>query len=220
MMRIRADLRRWIQYGTIAPGDLLDEHALAARLGVRRTPVREAILLLAGEGLVVLHPDGGFRAAPMTGEEGRDLLRLLGELESRAVFRAAPYRAVGLARLEELDAASLTTETAAERLAMDRRWHHHLLPAHRIGRLCRREIDRLEVRAERYQLALLADGESGRYLVDPVLEHRAIVDDLLDDRLTRAAARLEAHWLGTAAAVASRWPPSGSGALGTGPARA
>jgi DNA-binding GntR family transcriptional regulator len=215
LARIRASLRRWLHDGTLAPGENLDERRLARRLEVSRTPVREAILLLAGEGLVVPRADGGYRAAPMSGDEAADLFRLLGEIESRALFRAAPYGALGLARLEELDAARVTAQTAAERLAMDRRWHHHLLPAHRIGDVCRAELDRLEVRAARYQLALLSGADDDHALVEPVLEHRAMVDDLFSDRVARAAVRLERHWLSGAAAAAERWPSSGprSGAI-------
>lgn len=210
LARIRMALRRWIQEGVLAPEQPLDERELARRLGVSRTPVREAILLLAGEGLVTPRPDGGYRAAPLTLEDARDLFRLLGELESRALFRAAPYGALGLARLEELDAARMTAATPSGRLAMDRRWHHHLLPAHRIGGVFREELNRLETRLARYQLALLGV-EDRELLVAPVLEHRAIVDDLLADRVCRAAARLERHWLGGAEAAASLWGPEGSG---------
>jgi DNA-binding GntR family transcriptional regulator len=211
LARIRASLRRWLQDGTLAPGQNLDERKLARRLEVSRTPVREAILLLAGEGLVVPRADGGYRAAPMSGGEAADLFRLLGEIESRAVFRAAPFGALGLARLEELDAARVAATTPAERLAMDRRWHHHLLPAHRIGQVCRAELDRLEGMAARYQLVLLAGTDDDRVLVEPVLEHRAMVDDLLADRVARAAVRLERHWLTGAAAAVARWPTSDPG---------
>lgn len=50
---------------TLVPGEDLDEATLVGRLGVSRTPVREALVRLAAEGLVQLVPNRGARVAPM-----------------------------------------------------------------------------------------------------------------------------------------------------------
>lgn len=211
--RIRRQLRGWIDDGTLTSGAPLDERALARKLGTSRTPVREALLLLAVEGLVVPRPHGGFSAAPMTRQEGEDLFHLMGHLERRALLRSGRPGALVLARLEELDAARLIAPDPVSRLATDRRWHHHLLPARRIGPVSRRELNRLEARAARYQLAFLTDGP---HLLGPVEEHRAIVDALLDDRVGTAAKMLEDHWLG--AVAAAPWSrPDGGGTAAEGP---
>ena len=47
--------------GTLKPGLRLDEVSLAAQHGVSRTPVREAMKRLHAEGLLVVHPEGGFQ---------------------------------------------------------------------------------------------------------------------------------------------------------------
>src|SRR5262252_4091467 len=54
-------LRERILGGEYAPGERLGEVELAAKLGVSRTPVREALRLLAAEGLVELTPNKGAR---------------------------------------------------------------------------------------------------------------------------------------------------------------
>ena len=51
-VRLAARLRDLITQGTIAPGTRINEVALCAKLGVSRTPLREAVRMLAGEGLV------------------------------------------------------------------------------------------------------------------------------------------------------------------------
>lgn len=61
-------LRDAIVHGEFEPGERLLEVALAKRLGVSRTPVREAIRMLELEGLVVMVPRKGAEVARITGE--------------------------------------------------------------------------------------------------------------------------------------------------------
>ncbi|MDE2913350.1 MAG: GntR family transcriptional regulator [Paracoccaceae bacterium] len=81
-------LREDILWLRIAPGSALDELALAERFEVSRTPIREALLLLAGEGFVHFLPNRTTIVAPMTmsnAGEYHDTLLIL----SRAVARSA-----------------------------------------------------------------------------------------------------------------------------------
>jgi DNA-binding GntR family transcriptional regulator len=58
-------LRNRIQSSDLAPGEKINERALADWLGVSRTPIREAIRRLAGEGLIHVIPNVGTRVAPV-----------------------------------------------------------------------------------------------------------------------------------------------------------
>ena len=77
-------LRDLIVRGELAPGSRLNERVLTARLGVSRTPLREAIKLLATEGLVDLLPNRGAVVAPIDPARIAETLAVMGALESLA----------------------------------------------------------------------------------------------------------------------------------------
>jgi DNA-binding GntR family transcriptional regulator len=77
-------LRDMIVDGSLAPGEHLNERALCERFGVSRTPLREAVLILAREGLVEIMPRRGSRVAVLGIEQVRDIIELLGGLEAMA----------------------------------------------------------------------------------------------------------------------------------------
>ena len=78
---IRQKLEDQINSGELLPGDALDERDLAARFGVSRTPVREAIAQLSAQGLVTSAPRQGVLVARMSIKELLALFELLAELE-------------------------------------------------------------------------------------------------------------------------------------------
>lgn len=82
---IYQELRERIVFGGIAPGDRLVEADLAARFGVSKTPVREALLTLEAEGLVVLRPHRGAEVSRLSVDEYRDLMFLRDVLEVGAL---------------------------------------------------------------------------------------------------------------------------------------
>jgi DNA-binding GntR family transcriptional regulator len=77
-------LRDMIVRGELAPGSRLNERVLTAHLGVSRTPLREAIKLLATEGLVELLPNRGAVVAPIEPARIAETLTVMGALESLA----------------------------------------------------------------------------------------------------------------------------------------
>ena len=77
-------LRDLIVRGDLGPGSRLNERVLTARLGVSRTPLREAIKLLATEGLVDLLPNRGAVVAPIDPARIAETLAVMGALESLA----------------------------------------------------------------------------------------------------------------------------------------
>lgn len=82
-------LRDMIIEGELRVGDRLHEFNLAETLKVSRTPVREAVKLLATEGLVELLPGRGARVAALSAQTISDLLEVIGGIERHACELAA-----------------------------------------------------------------------------------------------------------------------------------
>src|SRR6266478_5942171 len=77
-------IRDRIAEGGLPASSFIDEPALALELAVSRTPVREALKVLAFEGLVDIFPNQGSYVAKITAEDARDLIELLAQLEGFA----------------------------------------------------------------------------------------------------------------------------------------
>ncbi|MDE8345398.1 MAG: GntR family transcriptional regulator [Acidocella sp.] len=82
-------LRALILAGELAPGARLTEIAVAARLGVSRTPLRAALAQLAAEGLLDALASGGYAVRDFTGADIDDAIELRGVLEGVAARFAA-----------------------------------------------------------------------------------------------------------------------------------
>ncbi|NLM12130.1 MAG: GntR family transcriptional regulator [Epulopiscium sp.] len=78
-------LRKAILSGDLKPGERLMEKQLAEKMGVSRTPVREAIRKLELEGFVVMVPRKGAQVAEITEKDIQDVLEVRGALEGLAV---------------------------------------------------------------------------------------------------------------------------------------
>ena len=79
--QVVARLRAMLVEGRIAPGAKLNERELCERLGVSRTPLREAIKLLAAEGLIDLLPHRGAVAVQLDEDDIRNAFEVLAQLE-------------------------------------------------------------------------------------------------------------------------------------------
>ncbi|BBG02451.1 MULTISPECIES: GntR family transcriptional regulator [Pseudonocardia] len=100
--RAQTALREQILSGDLPGGTRLGEVELAERLGLSRTPVREALSRLAAEGLVELHAHRGARVTEFTETDLEDIFDVRRALEPRATERAAGRAST--ADLDELDA--------------------------------------------------------------------------------------------------------------------
>ncbi len=77
-------LRHLLIEGEIPPGARIPERELCASLSISRTPLREALKVLAAEGLVVLLPNRGSRAAKLTQKDVKELFEVCEALEATA----------------------------------------------------------------------------------------------------------------------------------------
>ena len=96
-------LRALILTGEYGPDERLVEEQLAERLGVSRTPVRQALTMLEAEGLVEIAPNRGATVCSFSTEDVGDIYDLRAVLEGHAARRAAGRITISeLARLREL----------------------------------------------------------------------------------------------------------------------
>lgn len=82
-------VRDMITDGTFPPGTRLPERILCERLGISRTPLREAMKVLATEGLLEIAPNKGARVVGLTAEDVDELFPVMGALEALAGELAA-----------------------------------------------------------------------------------------------------------------------------------
>lgn len=113
-------LRALIFAGELSPGSDHLESELAEQLGMSRTPVREATLVLESQGLLEVRPRKGVRISALSADDMREIYEVLTELESLAASLAADahYSEKELSLLQ-----STTLEMEASLSANDReRW--------------------------------------------------------------------------------------------------
>jgi DNA-binding GntR family transcriptional regulator len=126
-------LREQIVEGALAPGERLSERDLGARLGVSRTPLREALRLLAGERLVEVLPRRGARVALLDSSVVEDVYPVLACLERLAVDLACRHIADGqldaLAAVVEKMRAARARKDRRRFLALSREFHGSVLAA-------------------------------------------------------------------------------------------
>ncbi|WP_299965135.1 GntR family transcriptional regulator [uncultured Roseobacter sp.] len=119
MERALEELRAMIFSGRLAAGSNHLEAELASMLGMSRTPVREALLMLEAQGLLEMKPRKGVRILSVSPEDMREIYDVLTELESLAAEQAA-QRGYGPDALADLDRAIEEMEAAVSRDDLDR----------------------------------------------------------------------------------------------------
>ncbi|HEX5571243.1 MAG TPA: GntR family transcriptional regulator, partial [Ktedonobacterales bacterium] len=142
--RVYRALRDALVAGELAPGERLRDQELAARLGVSRTPVREALQRLEDEGLVETAPRALTRVAPLDAVAAREsfpvvaALHALGARHGVARLSAADIAEMRAANEELAGAiAALDPATVRRAIAADDRFHGVLLRAAGNGEITR-----------------------------------------------------------------------------------
>jgi DNA-binding GntR family transcriptional regulator len=104
-------LRSRIFAHELPPGAWIDEQALAESFGISRTPMREALKVLAAEGLVTLKPRRGCYVTEVTERDLDEIFPVLALLEGRCAYEAA--RKAGKGDVKRLQALHEKLERAA-----------------------------------------------------------------------------------------------------------
>jgi DNA-binding GntR family transcriptional regulator len=94
-------LRECLQKGTLEPGSLIDVETTCRKLGVSKTPLREALLQLEMEDFVTILPRRGVVVNPLTLDEIRSYYEIIGALEAKAL--AASFDRLDPAHLKSME---------------------------------------------------------------------------------------------------------------------
>lgn len=88
-VRVRDRIKEMIVLGELAPGERINEKELCDIVGVSRTPIREALKVLAADGLVELLPNRGSKVTSPSSQEIKNLFSVIAALERLAVETVA-----------------------------------------------------------------------------------------------------------------------------------
>ena len=189
-------LRQRIFSRELEPGAWIDELRLAEEYGISRTPLREALKVLAAEGLVTMKVRRGAYVTEVSDKDLSDVYHLLSLLESDAAGVVAE-RATA-AQMAELQALHSELEAAARPGHVDRehffavneRFHMRLLAIADNRWRDQMVADLRKVMKLNRHNSLL---KSGR-IDESLKEHRAIMAALLEKDAATAMARMRAHF--------------------------
>jgi DNA-binding GntR family transcriptional regulator len=150
--RVADHVRDLIIEGHLEPGRRIDEAALIERLGISRTPFREALRTLAAEGLVEIRPSRGATVRKLTGPDVYGMLQVLAQLErlagELACARADAATIAGLLEMHERMTAHYEARDRMPYYKLNQAFHSALTAASGNGALVETQAN-LQARLKR-----------------------------------------------------------------------
>jgi GntR family transcriptional regulator, rspAB operon transcriptional repressor len=175
----------------LAPGTEIREAELAARFDMSKSPVRDALMRLEREGLVITSPRQGYRVAPVSLSDVLDMFHLRAALEracmERIVLHASDEQMLALDAFRHFDAAAWPGGF----VAFNRAFHRRIAELGANTRMRDQLLDLIDLmdRAIRMSVANISKGDP-ELLVN---EHCAIIDALQARAIKRAQRLAEQH---------------------------
>ncbi|MFI8436190.1 GntR family transcriptional regulator [Streptomyces sp. NPDC079020] len=173
--RVADHLRAAILSGELRPGARIMQEQVAAQLGASRLPVREALRILAAEGLTVVKSNSGAWVSRMDMAECEGVYKIRERLEPLALIESVPNLTAGqIAELETI-ARQIELTTDVDRfLDLDRRLHLLTYAGCRVDQI-NAMVDRFWNTTQHYRRAFARlAGDSGWELIHA--EHRLIIE--------------------------------------------
>jgi DNA-binding GntR family transcriptional regulator len=190
---LREAIEEEVATGKLAAGTHLDEIELARRFGVSRTPIREALSLLAGEGVVEIRPRRGAVVAPITPQRLVEMFEVMAGLEAMCARLAA--RRITAAELDRLEQAHEGCRDASQRLDSDGYFYanehfHHAIYLASHNDFLNDQAQALQRRLKPYRRLQL---RVRNRLAKSFEEHQAVLDALRVCNGERAVNAIRAH---------------------------
>lgn len=186
-------LRQAILKGELEPGERLMEIQLAERLGVSRTPIREAIRKLELEGLVLMIPRKGAEVAKISARSLRDVLEVRRALEELAIELACQRMSeddVEALKKAQEDFKSAIADGDAMRIAETDEHYHDVIYAGTGNVKLVQMLNNLREQMYRYRLEYIKDEDKRKILI---LEHERILKAVRDRKVADAKEAMREH---------------------------
>ena len=186
-------LRQAILKGELEPGERLMEIQLAERLGVSRTPIREAIRKLELEGLVLMIPRKGAEVAKISESNLRDVLEVRRSLEELAIDLAC--QRITEEELDELNKAEVDFKAAIEngdamQIAQTDESFHEIIYNSTKNQKLVQILNNLREQMYRYRLEYIKDADKRQILM---VEHEHILKALTLRHIQEAKMAVREH---------------------------
>lgn len=190
--RIADQLRERILTGKLAPGTRIIQDELAAQLRTSRLPVREALRIVASQGLITLRANQGAWVTTMDMRECDLSYRMRERLEPLLLTESAPgLTDDDIATLDSLQDRIEQTTSVEEFLVLDRELHWTVYRHHNAGELAS-IVARLWDTTQHYRRAFTQiAGQRRSWIIGA--EHRLLIEALRDRDHTSAGQILELH---------------------------
>jgi DNA-binding GntR family transcriptional regulator len=190
--RVAAILREEILSGALAPGDRLRQEDIALRFGASRQPVRDALRLLEGDGLVTLVANSGAWVSKLSESECYEAYQVRERLEPLLISQSIPNLTdAQLQRLTELVKQIEKTSDIESFLRLDREFHLLSYAGAAPGML-REFVERIWNTTQHYRRAFAKLSSAGESAVTH-MEHKLILDGILRKDSVAAGQALESH---------------------------
>lgn len=186
-------LRQAILTGELKPGERLMEIHLANRLGVSRTPIREAIRKLELEGLVTMIPRRGAEVAQITEKSMNDVLEVRRAVDALCVElacdRITEEELVELKKACDVFEQAVKTKDVKQIAQADVALHDIIVQATGNNRLIQL-VNTLSEQMYRYRFEYIKDSSQHQNLVE---EHRVIYQAIVDKDKETASKAAKVH---------------------------
>lgn len=186
-------LRQRIAAHTLKPGDWIDEIAIATELGISRTPLREALKVLAAEGLITMKMRRGAYVTEASENDLREVYEILSLLEADAAAYVAQHAdATQLQTLQDLHTLlEQSTEDLDAFFRANEQFHIQLLDMANNRRRKQIAIDLRKIMKLHRHSSLLRQGR----IEQSLQEHRHIMQALQGGHAERARSHMAQHIL-------------------------
>lgn len=201
MDRALQQLRAKVVSGQLMPGEQIRQQEMAEELGVSRVPLREALNLLADQGLLIHRPNSGYFVAKRAPNELAQISRILQLLENELLGSIAWPDEDCIATLKELNEQMRTTATAEDwtpLVRLNRAFHlqiYSLSPY----RIILEEVKRLWTLADTFIATKMAEVSARMRTVD---EHDRLIESLICRDHEICLQAMEVHRASTASGLA------------------